>query len=72
LTFENPEDYDKIDSGDLIVVENVRENLKANKPLTIKDVTKGIEIKATYELSERQRRIILDGGLLNHVKQSVA
>ncbi len=72
LTFENPEDYEKIESGDLIVVENVRESLRANKPLIIKDVTKGIEIKATYELSERQRRIILDGGLLNHVKQSVA
>lgn len=71
LTFENPEDYQKIESGDRIVVENVRENLKANRPLTLKNVSKGLEIKATYDLSERQRKIILDGGLLNHVKQSV-
>lgn len=72
LTFENPEDYEKIENGDLIAVENVRENLKANNPLILKNVTKGLEIKAIYELSDRQRRIILDGGLLNHVKQSVS
>ena len=34
--------------------------------------TKGTEIKAEYDLSERQRQTLLDGGLLNHVKKAVS
>jgi len=72
LTFANADDYDKIDNGDRIKVENVRDSLKNNKPLKLKNLTKGIEIEAHYDLSERQREIILDGGLLNHVKKAVS
>ena len=72
LTFANADDYDKIDNGDRIKVENVRDSLKNNKPLKLKNLTKGIEIEAHYDLSERQREIILDGGLLNHVKKTVS
>ncbi len=71
LTFANPEDYEKISSGDKIRAENVRRSLKQNEPLVLKNLTRGIEIRAEYDLSERQREIILDGGLLNHVKKTV-
>lgn len=72
LTFANPEDYQKIDNGDVVRVENVRESLKQNKPLVLNNTTKGIRIEARYDLSERQRETILDGGLLNHVKKAVS
>ncbi len=72
ITFENPEDYDRIDSGDEIVVENVRDSIKKNEPLTLVNKTKGVEIKGVYDLSERQRDIVLEGGLLNYVKKSVS
>ena len=72
ITFDDPADYDKIESGDEIVIENVRDRLKKNEPLTLVNKTKGIEIKGTYELSDRQRDIVLEGGLLNYVKKSVS
>jgi aconitate hydratase len=71
LTFADPEDYDKIESGDRIKVENVRTRIQQNEPLVLRNETKGVEIRAEYDLSDRQREIVLDGGLLNHVKKSV-
>jgi aconitate hydratase len=72
LTFGDPADYDRIDSGDEMVIEGVRESLKKNEPLTLVNKTRGIEVKATYDLSDRQRDIVLEGGLLNFVKKSVS
>ncbi len=72
ITFASPDDYEKIDSGDEIAIGGVRDNLKKNKPLTLVNRTKGVEITGTYDLSDRQREIILAGGLLNYVKKSVS
>jgi aconitate hydratase len=71
LTFTDPAEYDRIESGDHIVVENVREALESEKPLTLVNKTRGAEIKVEYDLSERQRKTVLDGGLLNHVRKTV-
>ncbi len=72
LTFANSSDYGKIESGDGIRVENVRGSIEKDEPLTLINETKGTEIKAEYDLSERQRQTLLDGGLLNHVKKAVS
>ncbi len=72
LTFADPADYGKIESGDSIRVENVRASIERDEPLTLINETKGTKIKAEYDLSERQRQTLLDGGLLNHVKQVVS
>jgi aconitate hydratase len=71
LTFANPDDYGKIESGDRIKVEKVRGSLEKNEPMTLRNETRGTELKAVYDLSKRQRETLLDGGLLNHVKKSV-
>ena len=72
ITFDDPADYDKIEMGDEVVVENVRDSIKKNEPLMLANKTKDFEIKAVYELSDRQRDIVLEGGLLNYVKKSVS
>jgi aconitate hydratase len=72
LTFADPADYGKIESGDTITVENVRKSIEKGEPLVLVNETKGTEIKAQYDLSERQRQTLLDGGLLNHVKKAVS
>lgn len=72
ITFASPDDYEKIDSGDEIAIGGVRDTLKKNKPLTLVNRTKGVEITGAYDLSDRQREIILAGGLLNYVKKSVS
>jgi aconitate hydratase len=65
LTFENDADYEKIEAGDDVRIEQVRELLAEGKPLVLKDETKGIEVPLKYDLTSRQREIILAGGLLN-------
>ena len=71
LTFADPADYARIDSGDRIKVENVRKSLEADEPLVLRNETKALDIEVEYDLSDRQRETLLAGGLLNHVKKSV-
>jgi aconitate hydratase len=71
LTFADPAYYDRIESGDRVRAAGVRASIERNEPLTLINETKGTEIKAEYDLSERQRETLLDGGLLNHVKKTV-
>lgn len=69
LEFESPEEYDKIDQGDILKTENIREQLEQNDGITIKNVTKGVDIKAYHTLSERQLQALLDGGIINTFKK---
>ena len=70
LEFVNGEDYDRIEQGDQLVIENIRDIIATGKDIVVKDVTKGIDIPVKCELSERGRGMILAGGLLNFTKNS--
>ncbi|MBR1750343.1 MAG: aconitate hydratase [Ruminococcus sp.] len=72
LTFVNEADYDKIDQGDEIALENVRADIETGKTeLILKDKTKGIEIPVLCELTGRTKDIILAGGLLDYTRESL-
>jgi len=68
LTFKTESDYDGIDSGDEIQIPNIRKVLSKNEPLIVKNLTKGKDFEVNYELSERQRNILLAGGMLSYIK----
>ena len=68
LEFVNGDDYDKIEQGDQLVIENIRDIIANGKDIVVKDKTKGIEIPVKCELSERGKGMILAGGLLNFTK----
>ncbi|TCP53795.1 aconitase [Tumebacillus sp. BK434] len=68
LTFVNEADYDAIEQGDEIAIDNLRDQILAGNELTAKNVTKGTEFKVTHDLTGRQIDIILAGGLLNYTK----
>ena len=72
LEFQNPEDFDSIDQGDVIKVENIREQLKAGKEVVVKNVTKGTEFTAVHTLSDRQLQALLDGGIINNFRKRKA
>ena len=72
LTFVNEADYDKIDQGDELKLENVRADIEAGKTeLTLRDVSKGIDIPVLCELTGRTKDIILAGGLLDYTRESL-
>jgi len=68
LTFKTESDYDEIESGDEIQIPNIRKVLSANEQLIVKNLTKGKDFEVNYELSERQRNILLAGGMLSYIK----
>jgi aconitate hydratase len=65
LTFENEADYEKIDAGDVVRIDGARKALEAGKPLKLRDETKDFDVALKYDLTPRQREIIIAGGLLN-------
>ena len=65
LTFANPEDYDKLNQDDTLVLENVYEGMKNGKIiLKVRD----LEIPLEYNYTDRQTEIIKKGGLLAYTK----
>jgi len=68
LMFKKESDYDGTDSGDEIQIPNIRKVISKNEPLIVKNLTKGKDFEVNYELSERQRNILLAGGMLSYIK----
>lgn len=73
LLFEDENDYERIEPGDKITIDNIHQNLKEPGycKLYLDIADKGIKIPVKINLSERQRLIILAGGQLNYEAQRV-
>ena len=72
FTFENDADYDALSLGDELEFTNLRtEVLSGKETVFLKNKTTGTEIPLRLTLSERQRRILAAGGLLNATKEEV-
>lgn len=67
LVFKNAEDYETIDVNDCLLIENAKAQIKNGEVIVI-NKTKDKEYKTAIELSERQIDMILEGGLLNTLK----
>lgn len=65
LVFENKEDYDKIDQGDVLEIDTSGIDRFEVK---VTNITKGIEIKVKPKLDERGVKIIKAGGVLPYIK----
>lgn len=70
LTFQNADDYDKISQGDELSLKGIKDAIVNNKPAILVNITKNEEYDINYDLSQRQKDIILAGGLLNYTKES--
>ncbi len=68
MTFANESDYDLIDAGDDLVIEDIKNAIKSGDTLTLTNKTKNKDIKVNVTLSSRQIEMILAGGLLNYTK----
>ncbi|MBQ4339048.1 MAG: aconitate hydratase [Clostridia bacterium] len=68
FTFENPDDYDKVSQGDVLELPEIRNAIKGGSKVTLINKTTGEEYALCYDYSERQKAMILEGGLLNYTK----
>ncbi len=69
MTFVDEADYDRIKNGDQLVIENIRDGIKAGNELVIRNKTGNYDIRARISLSGRQIEMILAGGLLNFTRK---
>ncbi|MBQ6932491.1 MAG: aconitate hydratase [Clostridia bacterium] len=70
FTFKNSDDYDRIDRNDVLYMPDVRAEISENKEVKLINKTKNEEYTLCYELSDRQRDMILAGGLLNYTREN--
>lgn len=68
LTFKNPEDYDKINEGDDIEISGFNDSIGTKNEILLLDKTTNEKIVLNLNATERQREILLSGGLLNYTK----
>ena len=69
LTFANEADYDKISQGDELCLPGVRAAIEAGKEaLELRNETKQESYTVLLPLTERQRGMILSGGLINFIR----
>ena len=71
LTFKNASDYEKVNQGDRLAIENAIELVKSGKDIIVKNVTGGYEISMKLEVSELQRLMLIAGGRINQIKGSL-
>ena len=68
MEFACEADYDKIAQGDSLEIKNLIATVKTGKDFLLVNKTNGAEIVCKCDLSDRQKEIILAGGLLSYTK----
>ncbi|AFM24477.1 aconitate hydratase [Desulfomonile tiedjei] len=71
LVFANPEDYDALQQGETIRLENVRAAIQAGSETIIAKIKEtGREVRLKLNVTDRERKILLAGGLINFASTS--
>ncbi len=73
LEFENNDDLEKIEQGDIVVFSNLRRDVENRNPIEvqIRKKTGEISIPTKHSLSDRQIRVLLKGGIINDFKEKL-
>ena len=69
LTFHTPEDYDKLQQGVKLSFGNILSGMNSGSIQAV-DKDSGTAITLDCDLSQRQKDIVLAGGLLNYTKEN--
>lgn len=70
FTFVNEEDYDRIDQMDELALPNIKDAIENKKTVVLKNITKGEEYQLeSSHLSDRQRAMLVCGGLLDYTRE---
>ena len=67
MTFVNPDDYDQLNQDDKLTISGIVDGME--KGVLTVTTDKGFRFQVSCVLTERQRAILLAGGLLNYTKE---
>lgn len=68
LRFKDEADYDRIDQMDTLTLPDIRAAIQNKTPIILRDETKGFEIEVIPMMTDRERDMVVEGGLLNYTK----
>lgn len=69
LVFVNEKDYDGVDQMDDLELPDIQAAIENNSKIIVKNKTKGNSFEVEAVLSDRQRKMVLAGGLLNYTRE---
>jgi aconitate hydratase len=69
LTFKDEKDFNEIDQGDKFQISDIKKHLKEGSKIIVENKTKGTKFEVEYDLSDRQKHILLAGGTLAYMKK---
>ncbi|MBQ4146331.1 MAG: aconitate hydratase [Clostridia bacterium] len=70
MTFANEADYDRIDQMDELSIKDVISQIKNGNIIKVTNLTKDFEFEAIVDLSQRQKDMLIAGGLLSYTKNN--
>jgi len=68
LQFEDPGDYDRLRSGDRLVIKDLDKTISSSQKYVIKNATQGYAFTVVSSLNDREQEIIKKGGLLPYTR----
>ena len=71
LLFKTAEDYEKVEKGDRLVLHDIKKSLEENQSYVIRNATKDYTFEVSCQLNDREKEIILSGGLLPNTKKHI-
>ncbi|MGH3425826.1 MAG: hypothetical protein ACRDO8_13920, partial [Nocardioidaceae bacterium] len=69
VEFANAEDFDRIEQGDVLVVDGARQAIEGGNQVTVRNDTRDEEYEAHHRLSPRQVSMLLAGGLIPWLRE---
>jgi len=72
LTFKDPDEFDRVQQGDQLKIENIQNNLSKGGLLQVENVTQQRIFEVVHGLNDREMEILLSGGLLNYIRNRMA
>jgi aconitate hydratase len=71
LEFQSDEDHERLDQGDTLRIPDVRTQIQAGHDVEVENKTQDYTFTAKHSLSDRQVEMILEGGLINVMKEKL-
>lgn len=69
LLFKDADDYDRVNQGDILQIKNCIDSVKGDQVFVVENVTRGYSFEVKSNLNDKEKELILKGGLLPYVRQ---
>ena len=68
LVLDDPAEYGRVESGDVLVLRDLRRQVREVQRIAVENVTQRRDFTAHHDLSGRQVEVLLAGGLINWLR----